>query len=521
MPDNVIISNGISDTSLYLQAAANVKAAFDTTPQSGQYPALGDIAMNRKLADRWLAMFLDKKIFADGKGITVMNATEEGAIAVRIPMLLPAPRNARTLTVNQGGGRALRGTPGNDQAFNNHLPHGAQTDAIDVYFRQIYDEAMQIAKSSMRAIGNNLDVLARYTANVPDTVALLEDADIIATQVGSGLKRLADGKAGNIVYFNPASTDAGYLQGILNTLVSKLSNVVGGYQEGVISYPVEKSIIVMRYSLWAKFLTINNGAIVNSDIGQKILINGKFTDDGQEFLGGAILGKYAGVYIKVVPDELWNMAAAYLGLTPEQLSAFDKVQAYIANGDGTYFGRAAVGVEVDKAPTTSAGFIVRNDWQWGCKVVRPTSIALAIASANNGVDFSNPISGTDFDLDGETVANADMEALIQSYATNEIADSSFQAIGVSNLATTITLTLTDALSADIDDATLRVIGEGGARVSYSNNMDGTYTFTLGRGETASVVIKAEGYEDKTQAITASDTAEATKAITVTLEASGD
>ena len=517
MPDNVIVSNGISDTALYLQAAANVKPAFDAQPQSGQYPAIGDIAMNRKLADRWLAMFLDAKVFADGKGITVMNATEEGAIAVRVPMLRPAPRNARTLAVNFGGGRTLKGTPGNDQAFNNHLPHGAQTDAVDIFFRQIYDEGMQIAKNSMRAIGNNLDVLAKYTQTIQSTVALLEDADVIANQVGAGLKRLADGKAGNIVYFNPATTTAGYLQNVLNTLVAKLSNVVGAYKDGVISYNPEKSVIVMKYSLWAQLLTINNGAIVNSDIGQKVLMNGKFTDDGQEYLGSAVMGKYNGVYIKVVPDELWHMAAAYLGLSASDLTNFDKVQAYIANADGTYFGRAAVSVEVDKAPTLSQGFIVRNDWQWGAKVVRDTSIALLISSTNNGVDFTNPIDNTDFDLNGETVAAADMEALLESYAGID-ADSSFQAIGVSNLTTTVTLTLTDELSADIDEAILRVISNG-ARVSYQNNGDGTYSFTLGRGDTATVTIKAEGYTDDSVSIAATDTAEATKSISKTLTAS--
>lgn len=522
MPDNIVISNGISDTSLYLQAAANVKAAFDDAPQSGQYPALGDIAINRKLADRWLGTFFDQKIFADGKGITVMNATEEGAIAVRLPMLRPAPRNARSLSFNLGGGRSLKGTPGNDGPFNNHLPHGAQTDAYDVYFRQVYDEAMQISKSNIRGIGNRLDPLAKYTAGIPQTVALLEDADVIANQVGAGLKRLANGNAGNVVFFNPnGNAEQGYLQGVLNNLVAKLSNVVGGYKDGVISYPVEKSVIVMKFSLWTKLLTVVNGAVVNSDIGQKILINGKFTDDGEEFLGGAIMGKYMGVYIKVVPDELWLMAAAFLGLPYSSLANFNKVAAYIANGEGTYFGRAAVDVEVEKSPTTSMGYIVKNDWQWGCNVIRPTSIALCIESANGGSDFTNPISGTDYDLEGNTVAPSDMEALMQTYASAENAlpaESSFQAIGVSNLATQVTLTL----SGNVDDATLRIVTGDGARVSYQNNADGTYSFTLGRGDTATVTIKADGYDTATATISESDTATATKALTVTLsEASGD
>ena len=517
MSANAIISNGISDSALYLQAAANVAAPFQIDNQSGQYPAVGNIAVNRKLANMWQGLFLDAKIFADGLGITSMNATEEGAVAIRVPMLLPAPRNARTLTINLGGGRSLPGTPGNDAPFNNNLPHGMQTDAVDVWFRQLYDEAAQISKSQMRMIGNDLNVLAQYTANIPQVTALLTDADIMATQIGTALKRMKDVGTGNIVYYNAATTSAGYLQGVLNTLVSKLSNVVGGYKDGVISYPADKSVIVMRYSLWNNLMTINNGALVNSDIAQKILINGKFTEDGKQYLGGAIMGKYNGVYIKVVPDELWIMAAAYLGVSPLNLTYFNKVDAYIANAAGTYFGRSAVETAVEPYPGTSIGFVVKNDWQWGTKVARPTSIALLINSTNSGVDFTNPITSTIFDTYGETVAPADMEATIQTYG-GALSEGTNQSVGVSNLVTDVTLTLAGPDSEDVDEATLIIIDEGGNRVSYMNNGNSTYSFTLGRGTTANVTIKATGYTNAYVSIAATDTAEATKAISKSLSA---
>lgn len=521
MPANAIISNGISDTDLYMQAAANVAAPFTIDNHSGQYPAVGNVLVNRRLSNMWQGMYLDAKIFADGLGVTSMNATEEGAVAVRIPLLLPAPRNGRTLAINLGG-RTLKGTPGNDEPFNNKLPHGLQTDAVDVYFRQLYDDAAQIAKNQMRMIGNNLDILGQYTSGIPQTVALLTDSDIMANQIGAALKR-AKTNTSNVVYYDSTNTTTGYLQSVLNGLVSKLSNVVGGYKEGVISYPSEKSVIVMKYSLWNKFMTINNGAIVNSDIGQKMLVNGNFSEDGKKLLGGAIKGMYNGIYIKVVPDELWIMAAAYLGIPASALTQFNKVVAYIANAAGTYFGRASVDIDIDKANTTSMGFIVRNDWQWGTAVARTSSIALLIESANNGVDFTNPITGTDYDSIELTVAPADLEATIQEYQGSVEVNGTYQSVGIApaGLITDITLTVSGTGSAAVPGAKVIVQTEGDDGIGYASvtdNGDGTYNTVVPRGTSGTIVIIAEGYETETVTYADTDTATGTKALTASLTA---
>ena len=49
MAENVVISTGLSDSQLYLQAVANVGAPYDVTPSSGQYPLVGNVAINRRL----------------------------------------------------------------------------------------------------------------------------------------------------------------------------------------------------------------------------------------------------------------------------------------------------------------------------------------------------------------------------------------------------------------------------------------------------------------------------------------
>ena len=168
-------------------------------------------------------------------------------------------------------------------------------------------------------------------------------------------------------------------------------------------------------------------------------------------MGGAVRGQYGGILIKVVPDVYWDLAAALLNLTPEQKAQFDKIVGYVANGLGTYFGRAAVVTDVDKSPTTSIGYIVRNDWRWGTVVTRRSSIKLLISSDNNGADFANPV--TDFK---GVIAPNDVEAVLATYNNSQEVDSdgTLQRVGIGSttLNTDVTLTLTGTESAAVANA---------------------------------------------------------------------
>lgn len=510
-----IISTGLSDTQVYLQNAANLKAPFNITKTSGQFPAFGDIMVNRRLASMWQLVHLDARIFVDGLGVTSMSAEAEDAAGVRIPFLIPPPRRMRTLNIKPCINGDGSGTPGNGGPFNINLPNGMQTNAVDIWFNQLYDEAAQISRDQMRMIGNNLDILGQYTSYIPQVTAMLMDAEIMATQIGSALGYSGSVSNGNILAYNSATDTKGYMQNIMNSLRTSLSNVRNGYVDGIISYPVEKSVFILRYKVFNKLMTIDNGAIVNSDIGQRILLNGKFDDTGTRYLGGAVMGIYGGIVIKVVPDEIFDMAAGLLNLTPTEKDQFDKIDGYICNGIGTYFGRASIVTDVDKAPTTSIGMIVRNDWRWGTQVTRPSSITLLIDSANNLGDFTNPVPT----FTGVISPN-DLEAVMQTYKDRDllVGDSSMQRVGFGGLLTDVTLTLTGTSSAAVGNATLVVMDEDGTSQSFHNNGDGTYNFVLNRGSAATVEITAPGYQTATLDVTAADTATATKALTKALTA---
>ena len=512
----MVISTGLSDSQLYMQAVANVAAPYNVTPNSGQYPLVGNVMVNRRLANRWLAVNLASRAFVDGLGVTSVGAEAENVGMIRFPMMYMPPRIKRTLASKlcPTDGSA-NGTAGNNLPFNRNLPHGIQTDGFDLKFMQEYDEAAQVSRVNMRMIGSDLDLLGQYTSNIPKTVGILMDADILATHVATALAHANATGNGNIVAYNPETTTNGYLQSIMNTLANSLANVRGSYKEGIISYPREKSVFVLRWSVFNKLMTIQNGALVNSDIAQKIILNGYLDDSGSRLLGNYIYGRYMGIYIKVLPDEMFDTAAATLGLNATQYAQWNKVVGYIANAEGTLFGMSATVTDIDKSPTTSIGYIIRNDWGWGIKTVRSSSITLLVETSNNLADFTNPI--TSFD---DINSPADMESVIEGYQNADSSEQTVQRIGVTapSLVTEVTLTVRGTGSTNLSNAEVVVRAEDGTYPTVANNENGTYTFTLPRASTATVAISAKGYQANSASITASNTATATYTQTISLTA---
>lgn len=514
----MVISTGLSDSQLFMQAVANVAAPYNITPSSGQYPLVGNVLVNRRLANRWLVTNLASRAFVDGLGVTSVGAEAENVGMLRFPLMYMPPRVKRTLGSQLcPSDETPNGTPGNNLPFNRNLPHGVQTNGYDLKFMQEYDEAAQISRINMRLIGSDLDLLGQYTSNVPKTVGFLMDSDILATHVATALNRANATGNGNIIAYNPATTTDGYLQGIMNSLASALSNIRGSYKEGIVSYPREKSVFVLRWSVFNQLMTIKNGALVNSDIAQRIILNGYLDDGGRRLLGNYIYGQYMGIYIKVLPDEMWDTAAATLGLNETQYAQWNKVVGYIANAEGTLFGMSANVTEVEKSPTTSIGYIIRNDWGWGIKAVRDSSIALLVSSSNDLSDFTNPV--TSF---SDINSPADMESIIESYQDAGSSKKTVQRVGVTapTLVTEVTLTVNGTGSSPLSTAEVVVRAEDGTYPTVSNVGSGQYKFTLPRASTATIAISADSYNAASESITASNTATATYAETVTLTSAG-
>lgn len=510
----IIDTEGISDSVLYAQVMTGIKGAYaNYGVGNGNYPAVKSILTDRILQNIWMKNVLDARIFADGLGVTSRTGAENASL-VRVPIMAPPRYSMRTITIQATLNGVIAGTPGNDGLENKNLPNAIQTNGVDVPLNQVYDDATVIYQLSQDMV--SLPLAAEYTSMIPRTVANMEDSTILATHLKAGLARGAATENSNIIVLNTTTTTQGYLQTVMNQLIAGMTNPQTSWSEGVVQYSLEDSIIVVKQSFFNRLFTVNNGALVNaSNLAQEMLLGGALTRDGRP-KGNNIRGQYSGVWIKVVPDSYWRQAAALDGITGATYANFDMIQGYIANAMGFAFGRASATMNTIPNPGNAIGTKIQNLFRWGAACTRPSAVSLIIATEDGTLDsFTNPISS-----DGTVVAPASFNNTISAYGVSNVDYGESGKVSVYNNAntTTVTLTVQNTSSTPIPNAALSITSGSGDPVGYVNNADGTYTFVLSRGATATVNVVAEDYQAATVNVAATNTNAATYSVTQQLTA---
>ena len=513
---NVIETSGISDSVLYSQVMSGLVASYNNYGTgNGNYPNASDILTDRGLYNVWMRNLLNAKIYADGMGYTSRTAQAEGVSSVRVPIMSPPAYAPRTISISPYPGVNVPGTPGNSGLENNTLPEAIESNGVDIYFNQLYDRATVIYQVSQNMV--SLPLAAERTRLIPEAVANMEDSSLLATQCIGGLARAAATENSNIVPVDLSSISTGSLQQVMNKLIGAMTNPQTSWSEGAVYYPLDECVIMMRQSFFDLLFSINQGAIVSAgDLPQRMLLGGGITENGK-IIGRNIRGVYSSVYIKVVPDSYWRQAAAYSGITSATFAQFDKIQAFIANAEGTGFGRSSTTINPIPNPGNAVGTKIQNLWQWGSAVTRPSSIGMIISTTNNLADFVNPISA-----DGQPiVAPQSFDDTIKSYGFANANYGNTASVGVYDSANFCAVTLTVQGGSDstpISDAALSVVRETGETVAYTNNADGTYTFNLPLNTAANVTVAAAGYTSATVAISTTNTASNTYTATQKLVA---
>lgn len=481
----VIDTSGLGDRAMYSQVMSNLRGAYEKYgPGEGGYPRADGMLTDRILNNVWAKNYLDSRLYVDGYGVTSVTTMDTRASSVRVPLMAPPSYNPRTVMLEQCAGTSIPGTPGNDGLENNNLPFVVQAMGIDVTFNQIYDQSFVVYKISENMV--SLDILGKYNQDLPRAVANMTDSSIMAQQLNHACARASKTENANAVLVDLSSSATGYLQFKMNQIIGLMTNPQTDWSEGIVQYDLEGAIIFMRQKLWNQFFQVGNGGIINSQLGQEMLVRGAFTEDGRA-KGNNIRGEFSGVYIKVVPDSYFKNAAAYLNLTAEQFAQFDKILGFIAHSDGTGFGRLDTSINPIQNPGNAIGTKVQNLWQWGVNVIRDSSIGII---AEEG--FTSPITDA-----LPLVAPTSFKDALGGYQTvkNDYGTSQRIAVVPADITTNVTLTVQGTGSASINDATLNVRLADGQVKGYSNNADGTYSFYVDRNGSATVVVSASGYQD--------------------------
>lgn len=504
----VIDTSGLGDRAMYSQVMSNLRGAYEKYgPGPGGYPRAEGMLTDRILNNVWAKNFLDSRLYVDGYGVTSVTTMDTRASSVRVPLMAPPPYTPRTVELEQCANESIPGTPGNSGLENNNLPSVAQAMGVDIPLNQVYDHSFVVYKISENMV--SLDILGKYNQDLPRAVANMTDSSIMAQQLNHACARASRTDNANTVLVDLSSTSTGYLQFKMNQIIGLMTNPQTDWSEGIVQYDLEGAVIFMRQKLWNQFFQVGNGGIINSQLGQEMLVRGAFTEDGRA-KGNNVRGEYSGVLVKVVPDSYFRNAAAYLNLSADQFEQFDKILGFIAHSDGTGFGRLDTSINPIQNPGNAIGTKVQNLWQWGVGVVRDSSIGII---AEEG--FTSPISDALY-----LVAPSNFRDTLGGYqkVKNDYGTTQRIAVVPADITTNVTLTVRGASDAAINNATLNVKLDDGQLKGYSNNADGTYSFYVDRNGGATVLVSAPGYQDGTVTIAKDSTTGNAYSATVQLTA---
>lgn len=280
--------------------------------------------------------------------------------AVRIPLdtlLIPSSR-----TVSYGG---RKGTPGNDGVFNANPPVMPGMDEALLYLNQVNDQDLVFPDITKEYIP--LNVMSNKVAAYGRSVGQDRSASTLAEIIGNCIHRALNGGDNLITGFDGTQDNA------YANLIAQLNALFMGGDPitGAMTFPVDGRIILLRPSAFNIF-NKNSGVILNgSNLAQEMLRDFDLSKNMSErrFVSQYFIGEFGRLLFFIVPDAIWNMAEAYLGLAAGSLKGLQGI-AYHAGSLAV--GRVVdLGVKLqDTASPYPRGIMARPVNMWGHEMLR-------------------------------------------------------------------------------------------------------------------------------------------------------
>ena len=318
-------------------------------------------AVNVELSRAIVEAIYLEELFQPGVNCTAEYTTDtSGAGAVRILLDTLFRPSSRTLSY---GGR--KGTPGNSGVFDANPPVMPTTDEILLYLNQVNTQDIIFADLAKEYIP--LNIMTSKIKGYGQSVAQDRTASTLAEVIGNCIYRaLNDGQ--NIVSGFDGTQENAYANLIsqLNALFTNGDPITGAMQ-----FPVEGRVIFLRPSGYNIF-NRNSGVILNgSNLAQEMLRDFDLSKNMSErrYVSQYYIGEFGRLHFFIVPDAIWTMAEAYLGLAAGSLNGLQGV-AYSASSLAV--GRAVdLGVKLqDSNPPYPRGIMARPVNLWGHEMIR-------------------------------------------------------------------------------------------------------------------------------------------------------
>ena len=371
-------ANGISNAELLLTIQNGLEAYKDLKTDAKNYPQVDGFDTILAQYD-FMVKTLNNKIFTDGKGVKEFTGPED-KLRIACPIMAPLPYNFRKLKTDKE-----TGTADNGSFINSALSITPQVSWKEVDLNYLYDPNIMVP-DLMQSL-SALPLIEGALADVPQTVAQIEDATTMGVHILAGLQRglAVDNK--NILGIGADTTD---LKKKLIALVRRVSSPSFDWRDRVKSFDNKKSIMIVRESLYQKFYG-NDGIMFNCNHAQEMLQAGKLFAKDQQGGDNQVDGVIGDVIIKAVSDARWDMTKILVCKTKEEADQFDKIQGYVANADGFCLARAKVGIEQQHLLRQT---YILPTYRWGVECLLPQACALLVdGTANASTDIA-----TDFNV---------------------------------------------------------------------------------------------------------------------------
>ena len=274
-------------------------------------PFINGIAAKRILVNETLQNIFQGEIESEKRGVTQRFTTDVSGAQIRVIRVLPLTQLAREL------GSGLNG-----ENFNT-LVEQPRTEQYGLDVITVIDAPVDIPNVNQDMLP--IDLMEKVTKEISNLINLNTNAMTIA---GKYHKTFTDVANANIVYFDPASTDASALQTAFLLANSALDD--GDLTNGVAMFPMDDRVAVIQTAYRAKLLAKGVLVLGGSNYAQEMLAGGQLSPGAKlNKLENGYIGDFDGVPVHIVSSLIWRTTERYLGLPAGELA---KVIGYFSSG---------------------------------------------------------------------------------------------------------------------------------------------------------------------------------------------
>lgn len=417
-----------------------------------------------------------------------------------ITVQLQTNTGVHTRTLRSGG---IAGTPGNDGLINTNRKLVATTTPFDIPILEMQDQPWFFPQMMLETM--YFDEVAETIANIADNEVNAMDAYDMAKMIAYACWRANTGSGDNILRINQTNAyDELYMVKQINALDALMSRGDPATNLGTFR---GRRALLLRNELLGYIKTPKTGFIINTPRSNDFFWEPSFDEnetvrEGSQYRGG-IRGYEMFEFNRTHQELIEKYLNLDAGTLDGVLGIVSTPLSYAGGGVAKKTMKLMQSTEYDGVvafPYTKFGgaayrqifLIVDNSFTIPTQLATTLAPAPTKAPAKWDTDKTEPITRVLYDADGNPAGTEEIMSYLKPNGDTTC---------------NVILTLVDSTGAPVKTATLTTTVGESSDFAYTNNMNGTYTVLIPKGQAASIAVTATGFTAATVSVTAKQSAQ--------------